>query len=140
MKHICQSESDTEKLARQMAANARAPHAYCLSGDLGAGKTAFARAFIRELCGSETNVPSPTFTLVQTYGTGKGPLWHFDLYRLERPDDVLELGWDEALADGLVLVEWPEKAGPYLPPSRTDIHIAAAPDQSRILTVTTHDR
>ena len=60
-------------------------------------------------------VPSPTFTLVETYDTPLGPYWHFDLYRLETPEQVYELGWEEALAEGVVLVEWPERLGALLP-------------------------
>lgn len=84
-----------------------------LSGDLGAGKTSFARAFIRALAGADgatLDVPSPTFTLVQDYATSP-PVAHFDLYRIADPDEVAELGLDEALEDGIALIEWPERAG-----------------------------
>lgn len=86
-----------------------------LSGDLGAGKTSFARAFIRALDGdTELEVPSPTFTLVQEYATCP-PVAHFDLYRIADPDEVAELGLDEALEAGIALIEWPERAGTALP-------------------------
>jgi tRNA threonylcarbamoyladenosine biosynthesis protein TsaE len=118
-------ESGTKALAKKLAAKVRAPAFIALWGDLGAGKTAFARCFIRALpgTGAEDEVPSPTFTLVQLYDTDAGPVWHFDLYRVEHPAELRELGWDEAIDDGLCLVEWPEKAGAALPDDRFDIEI-----------------
>ncbi|MCP4922845.1 MAG: tRNA (adenosine(37)-N6)-threonylcarbamoyltransferase complex ATPase subunit type 1 TsaE, partial [bacterium] len=86
-----------------------------LKGNLGAGKTAFARAIIQSLCGPDTIVPSPTFTLVQTYQTPKTEIWHFDLYRLEDPLQAEELGIEEAFAQGISLIEWPERLGDLLP-------------------------
>ncbi|HBM90472.1 MAG TPA: tRNA (adenosine(37)-N6)-threonylcarbamoyltransferase complex ATPase subunit type 1 TsaE [Rhodospirillaceae bacterium] len=85
-----------------------------LSGDLGAGKTVFARALIEAL-GVTGEIPSPTFTLVQSYELPTMTLFHFDLYRLKTPQEIEETGFDEALADGATLVEWPEKAEIYMP-------------------------
>ncbi len=105
-----------------------------LSGDLGAGKSSFARALIHAL-GGPSEVPSPTFTLVQSYETARGTLNHFDLYRLKAADEVYELGWEEALS-GLCLVEWPERLGSLVPHAALAIRFDFPQhQQSRILTV-----
>jgi tRNA threonylcarbamoyladenosine biosynthesis protein TsaE len=115
----------TAQLARRLAAVARPGDLLALGGTLGMGKTAFARAFIQHLVGSEEEVPSPTFTLVQSYDTPSGTIWHFDLYRLSRPEDVWELGLEDALADGITLIEWPERMGGTLPARRLDLTLRA---------------
>lgn len=97
-----------------------------LKGALGAGKTTFARGFIQRLAGIDEEVVSPTFTLVQTYETQRGIIWHFDLYRLEVPDDVLELGLEDAQAGGITLIEWPERLGPYMPRAPLEIELTSA--------------
>ncbi|MGM0561557.1 MAG: tRNA (adenosine(37)-N6)-threonylcarbamoyltransferase complex ATPase subunit type 1 TsaE [Pseudomonadota bacterium] len=117
------SESATAELAKELALLARAGDVILLSGDLGAGKSVFARAFINALPGPPEEVPSPTFTLVQTYQRGRQEVWHFDLYRLESPDEAWELGFEEALANGISLIEWPERLGGDHPPSRLEIEI-----------------
>lgn len=106
-----------QQLACDLAIVARVGDCFALKGDLGAGKTSFARAFIRFLADDHTQsveVPSPTFTLVQTYDLPL-PVAHFDLYRIDDPGDVGELGLDECLIDGVALVEWPGNAGTALP-------------------------
>jgi len=129
-------EAATAALARRLAPWLAVGDVVALYGDLGAGKTAFARALIRVLADGDEEVPSPTFTLVQTYATPRGPVFHFDLYRIASPDELTEIGWDEALADGLTLVEWPGRAGSLLPTVRIDIELTfgAAPG-SRTATV-----
>jgi tRNA threonylcarbamoyladenosine biosynthesis protein TsaE len=106
----------TGALAARLAAAARPGDCILLEGPLGAGKSAFARAFLRTMAGDPAlEVPSPTFTLVQAYDM-PGPMtaWHFDLYRLDGPDGLAELGWEEA-REGLVLVEWPDRLGHLAP-------------------------
>jgi len=101
----------TIRLATRVAASACRGDAILLEGPLGAGKTEFARAFLRAATDDEKlEVPSPTFTLVQAYATPLGPVHHFDLWRLDGPAALHELGWDEA-RDDIVLVEWPDRLG-----------------------------
>jgi tRNA threonylcarbamoyladenosine biosynthesis protein TsaE len=105
----------TEALAASVAAVARTGDAILLEGPLGAGKSAFARAFLRAAAADAAlEVPSPTFTLVQSYATPRFLAHHYDLWRLDGPEALAELGWDVALAD-LVMVEWPDRLGPLRP-------------------------
>jgi tRNA threonylcarbamoyladenosine biosynthesis protein TsaE len=123
-------EAATVSLAGRLAPWLRRGDLVALWGDLGAGKTALARAVIRALRppdGEAEEVPSPTFTLVQTYDTAAGSVWHFDLYRVREAGELAELGWDDALDQGIVLVEWPERAGTKLPVRRLDIRLGFAP-------------
>jgi tRNA threonylcarbamoyladenosine biosynthesis protein TsaE len=118
------NEAATAALARRLAPYLKTGDVVALRGELGAGKTSFARALIRALSGpegAEREVPSPTFTLVQSYETPAGYIHHFDLYRIVSPDELTEIGWDEALADGIVVIEWPERAGGLLPANRLDL-------------------
>ena len=116
-------EADTERLGRAIARELKPREAVCLSGPLGAGKSSLARALIRALTGEDTEAPSPTFTLVQTYATKTFPLAHFDLYRLEKPEEAAELGLDEALDEGAAVIEWPERLGHHLPHDRLDVEL-----------------
>ncbi|MEL7539989.1 MAG: tRNA (adenosine(37)-N6)-threonylcarbamoyltransferase complex ATPase subunit type 1 TsaE [Pseudomonadota bacterium] len=110
----------TWKLAQTLAPHLKTGDVIALRGGLGAGKTTFARALISALLGQETEVPSPTYTLVQTYDGPDFPVFHFDLYRLDDPQEVFELGWDETQS-GLALIEWPDQAGRHLPAWRLDL-------------------
>jgi tRNA threonylcarbamoyladenosine biosynthesis protein TsaE len=105
------SETETHALGRRIAAGLRAGEVVLLSGELGSGKTTLARAVLRAL-GVIDEVPSPTFTLVQSYDTPGLAVHHCDLYRIEAPAELAELGLDDALEDGALLVEWPEKGLP----------------------------
>lgn len=94
-----------------------------LSGPVGAGKTHFARALIQSILIQPEDVPSPTFTLVQTYGTTRGPLWHTDLYRVNADTEIDELGLIEAFDEAICLVEWPDRLGPVTPPNALSIEL-----------------
>ena len=126
------SLKDTENLAKKVAGLLRPGRMLALYGDLGAGKTTFARMLIQSILGPETEVPSPTFTLVQTYDLPQGTLWHFDLYRLNDPEEIWELGFEDAQSTGIMIVEWPERLGPYLPKDRLEIHLSINDDGTRI--------
>lgn len=111
--------AETEALAARLAAHLRAGDTVLLEGPIGAGKTHFARALITALQGAAglvpEEVPSPSFTLVQTYGAGTLEIWHADLYRLSGPEDVIELGLESAIGTALLLVEWPDRMGADAP-------------------------
>ncbi len=108
-------EAATAALAGRIAPFLRAGDTLLLEGDIGAGKTTFARALIRARLGREEDVPSPTFTLVQTYEDPEAEIWHCDLYRLTSPDEILELGLDAAFDGGICLIEWPDRLCSAIP-------------------------
>jgi tRNA threonylcarbamoyladenosine biosynthesis protein TsaE len=122
--HSLSSLAETAALAARVAALARPGDIFGLSGDLGVGKTTFARAFIHTRLGID-EVPSPTFSLAQVYGDDE--IWHFDFYRLAAPDDAYELGIEHAFADAITLMEWPENLGDALPEAWLDIRFDFAP-------------
>ena len=126
---LSRSEQETQSIACALASEIKGGNVFCFRGDLGMGKSVFCRALIRALCGNaDLEVPSPTFTLVQIYDGPDFPLWHFDLYRLGDPSEIYEIGWEEALSDGVVLVEWPERLGSLLPSRYTDVRISSVSD------------
>ena len=112
----------TARLGTAIAAGLKPGTAIALWGDLGSGKTTLARAILRAM-GVTEDVPSPTFTLVQSYDTSP-PVAHYDLYRLKNAREMAELGFDDALADGAVLVEWPERAPECLPPDALHVRLS----------------
>ncbi len=125
-------EAATAALAARIASLARPGDVIALKGELGAGKTSFARAFIGAR-GSREDVPSPTFTLVQIYEVGDAAVWHFDFYRVRDPEEAWELGIEDAFRDGISLIEWPERLGPLLPARRLEIALSqTALPQARI--------
>ena len=134
-------EAATIALAQHLAPLLEPDDLLTLSGDLGAGKTTFARALVRAITGDpDLEVPSPTFTLMQIYQTQRFPIVHADLYRIHNPSDLAELGWDEAADGALLIVEWADKAGD-LPPDRLDISFVLAGERGldeRIATITGH--
>lgn len=134
-----ETPQDTEALAGTVARALGPGDVVLMEGDLGAGKTVFVRAAISALAGEPVEVPSPTFTLVQSYevdqpkgpSTGPSPgrldVHHFDLYRIEDADEVIELGWDEALT-GLVFVEWPDRLMHLRPAQFLEVRLRLRPE------------
>jgi tRNA threonylcarbamoyladenosine biosynthesis protein TsaE len=120
-------KEETQGLARRLAPKLITGDVIFLKGGLGAGKSTFARALIRALTREDEEAPSPTFTLVQTYAARDFDIWHFDLYRLKRADEAYELGLEEALDEGVALIEWPERLGNAVPNSRLDIELVPEP-------------
>lgn len=127
MRLYLKNESETQRLGERLAAIARPGDVLLLEGPLGAGKSSLARAFIRAMMNDQRlAVPSPTFTLVQTYEAPGGvEIWHYDLWRINGPGALEELGWDEALA-GIVLVEWPERLGDLTPAGAWHLRLSLA--------------
>lgn len=123
-------ETATVALGRRIASGLRAGDAVLLTGELGAGKTALARAILRSL-GVAEHVPSPTFTLVQAYDTSALVVRHFDLYRIEAENELDELGLDDALGEGAALIEWPERAAGRLPPDALRVELTVAGEALR---------
>ena len=115
----------TTALGALLAALLQPGDTVLLHGDIGAGKTHLARAFIQARLGRAEDVPSPTFTLVQTYEAGGSEVWHADLYRLSHPDEVLELGLDSAFDTAICFVEWPDRLGNLAPKSA--LHVSLSP-------------
>lgn len=118
-------EVATARLATRLASHACQGDVIALVGGLGAGKTSLAREFLRARAGDpRLEVPSPTFTLVQPYDLPGGAVWHFDLYRLKRPEEAWELGIEEAFGHVIALIEWPENLGELLPAERLTVELA----------------
>ena len=129
----------TEALAQRIAPRLAPGDTLLLSGEIGAGKSAFSRALIRARLGRMEDVPSPTFTLVQTYEDPAGDIWHADLYRLGDVDEVFELGLDAAFEEAICLVEWPERLGAYAPDDALRLFFAAG-EEGHSVTLTAPGR
>ncbi len=128
---VCRNESETVALAQKIARIAEKGDVFALFGTLGMGKSVFARGFIQSLTNAE-EVPSPTFTLLQSYDAPDFEIYHFDLYRLKSPEEIFELGMEEALHEGVCLIEWPEKMAGYLPKNCFRLSITPDPAGRKI--------
>lgn len=128
---ISHSEQETGDLAEKLALISKRGDVWALSGTLGAGKSVFARAFIKKMTNA-SEVPSPTFTLVQMYDAGSFDIFHYDLYRLKSPVEMFELGVDEAFFSAVSLVEWPEKMGNFAPRDMWNVKIEVDGDTRKI--------
>ena len=121
-------EDATAALGERLATVLRAGDVILLEGPIGAGKSHLVRALIRARLGRMEDVPSPSFTLVQTYDADGVEIWHADLYRLSHPDEVLELGLEDAFATAICLVEWPDRLGSHIPPDALHLRLSAQGD------------
>tara|TARA_B100000029_G_scaffold47799_1_gene43832 strand:- start:1388 stop:1864 length:477 start_codon:yes stop_codon:yes gene_type:complete len=124
LEFFVQSEKDTKMIARRLAKIVQKKDIVALSGDLGVGKTVFARAFINALPGSLEEVLSPSFPILQIYERAKVEVYHFDFFRLEKPEDAFELGIEEAFGCAISLIEWPERLDFILPKKSLEIEIS----------------
>ncbi len=134
---ISHSEEDTINLGKKLASFAKQGDSFLLFGTLGMGKSTLARAFIIELTNAQ-EVPSPTFTLVQTYESNNFDIYHYDLYRIKSPEEVFELGIEDALYQGVSLIEWAENMGGYIPKKSYIVEITPF-DTARKITISTQD-
>ena len=125
------AESDTHALAALLAPQLRPGDVVLCEGEIGAGKTTFCRHVIHTLFGPDEEVPSPTFTLVQTYENDDFEVWHTDLYRLGDPQEIVELGLLDAFSDAICLVEWPDRLGDLGPQDPLTLTFVAEPTQHR---------
>ncbi len=133
------SPEETFKIARQLGKQAKPGEIYCLSGELGVGKTVFSQGFASGL-GIAEDINSPTVTILQTYESGKMPLYHFDVYRLGDAWEMEEIGYDDYFfGEGVCLIEWAELILEILPADRKNVRIEKALNKSydyRKITVT----
>ena len=129
-----ESDADTDRLGAWLAPRLGPGDCLLLSGPIGAGKSHLARAVIRARLGRMEDVPSPTFTLVQTYQADDVEIWHADLYRLTHPDDALELGLEDAFASAICLIEWPDRLGHRAPPDAIRVSLRDDDDDGRHVT------
>lgn len=121
---ITKNIDETRAFARDFARTLHAPVTVALHGDLGVGKSEIARTIIQTLCGADTVVPSPTFTLVQTYIAGDKKISHFDLYRISDAAELVEIGLDYAIQNDITLIEWPDIAANMLPENTIHVDIS----------------
>jgi len=124
--------SETENLAKKIASLVKIGDLITLDGDLGTGKTSFARFFIRSLTNNKEEIPSPTFTLMQSYDTPNFPIHHIDLYRINSTAEVIELGIEESFDNGVSLIEWPKLAEPIFPSSYLAIELSFLENDIRL--------
>tara|TARA_B100001123_G_scaffold157525_1_gene182284 strand:- start:281 stop:739 length:459 start_codon:yes stop_codon:yes gene_type:complete len=134
---IASNEEETKKIANKLAKDINATNAtICLNGDLGSGKTTFSRYLIRSLLSTSTNedIPSPTFTLLQIYEDQKKSIYHYDFYRLNKIEELIELNYSESVENNLCIIEWANKFKKALPPNRIEINFEIKSKNKRLIT------
>lgn len=132
--YISENEDQTSALAEKLAGVAELHDVFALYGTLGMGKSVFCRAFIKKLTGA-AEVPSPTFTLLQVYEAKNFDIYHYDFYRIKSPEEIFELGVEDAFLYGVSLIEWPEKMGAYIPKNAIIIKFSSLSDGKRKITI-----
>lgn len=133
MEFLSHSPEDTEQFAFNLAAKIKAPRVICLTGDLGAGKTAFTRGFARYF-GIEKGVSSPTFIIMHRY-MGSEAINHYDLYRIGDFDELLDIGFEEQIENGISIIEWPDNFMEYLPADKLVIKITRTGENERLISM-----
>ena len=134
---IASNEEETKKIANKLAKDINNTNAtICLNGDLGSGKTTFSRYLIRSLLSTSINedIPSPTFTLLQIYEDQKKSIYHYDFYRLNKIEELIELNYSESVENNLCIIEWANKFKKALPPNRIEINFEIKPKNKRLIT------
>jgi tRNA threonylcarbamoyl adenosine modification protein YjeE len=122
-KYTINKLNETKELAKNLAPLLKKKDVITFKGNLGAGKTTFIKFLIQSLISKNVSVTSPTFNLVQIYETTNFSLWHFDMYRIKNSEEVFETGYEQALSEGVSLIEWPENIQEFLPKDRLDVII-----------------
>lgn len=130
--YITKNINETRDWARDFAKTLHAPVTVALHGDLGVGKSEIARTIIQSLCGADTVVPSPTFTIVQSYESGGNKISHFDLYRVVDASELVEIGLVHAIQNDITLIEWPDIAKDFLPHDTLHVYISEFQDGRKI--------
>ena len=138
-RYDCNTLADTESLAQALSEIVKVSDVWALFGTLGVGKSVLSRAFIKNLT-ETTEVPSPTFTLVQVYEAENFDIYHYDLYRLKSPEEIWELNIEEAMYNGVCLIEWPEKMGGYIPRDVFKVNISTLKDGTRRVEIETNSQ
>ncbi len=139
VKLILSSLQDTHNLAQKLASRVKGGDVICLSGDLGTGKTTFCKSFIGSFYSRPQQIISPTFNILQTFDTKDFTIWHYDFYRIENENELEELGFNEALKNGMCIIEWPEIVEKYLPEDRLHIKFFHGErPENRVVTITGH--
>lgn len=136
--HTLNSEEETKKLAKLLAQSLKPNDIALLNGDLGAGKTFFCREVIKYFCGENTSIISPTFNLLQTYKASNFTIYHYDLYRLKSPEEIYELGFEEALNGNLILIEWSEIIKHLLPTTLIEVNLEVLDANKRLCSIITN--